>query len=198
MLPNLEIENKLIGITIGMDEVGRGAIAGPLVAAAVIVDNSALELGINDSKLLTKNKREKLYNEIISRYPYAIAEIAANKIDEINIYQATRLAMRQALKVLNHQYQHVLIDGNMQIYKRPNFHSIIKGDSKSISIAAASIIAKVFRDRLMSKLYLEYPVYKWEKNVGYGTQEHFQAINQFGICKYHRKTFITKHIEYVP
>lgn len=191
MLPNLEIERKLTGIVIGVDEVGRGPIAGPVVAAAVIVDDAALGWGINDSKKLSKTKREFLYNEITSKYPYSISVIEPAIIDNINILQATLLAMREAISQINHKYDSIIIDGNITPLKQHNCHAIIKGDTKSISIAAASIVAKVYRDRLMNKLDQLHPHYGWHKNVGYGTKEHFLAIEKHGLTVHHRRSFLT-------
>lgn len=192
MLPNLEIEKKLVGIVVGVDEVGRGPIAGPVVAAAVIVDDFAISLGINDSKKLSKKKREILFDEITKRYPYAISSIEPEEIDNINILQASLLAMRNAIAQIIHPFDHILVDGNIAPLKQQNCHTVIGGDRKSVSIAAASIVAKVYRDRLMEDLSLKYPQYAWHKNAGYGTKAHFEAIEQHGISIHHRKSFLTK------
>ena len=196
MLPNLEIEKKLTGIVVGVDEVGRGPIAGPVVAAAVIVDDLALDLGINDSKKLTKAKREYLYNEITGKYPYSISVIEPSTIDSINILQASLLAMREAISKINHTYDSIIVDGNVTPLKQSNCYAIIKGDTKSISIAAASIVAKVYRDRLMEKLSQLHPQYGWHKNFGYGTKDHFLALEQHGFTAYHRRSFLTKYLQY--
>jgi ribonuclease HII len=196
MLPNLEIEKKLTGIVVGVDEVGRGPIAGPVVAAAVIVDDAALGWGINDSKKLSKTKREFLFKEITSKYPYSISVIDPRTIDNINILQATLLAMRQAISQINHQYDSIIVDGNITPLKQPNCHAIIKGDTKSLSIAAASIVAKVYRDRLMDELSQLHPHYGWHKNVGYGTKDHFSAIERHGFTVHHRRSFLTKYLQH--
>jgi ribonuclease HII len=173
----------------GVDEVGRGPLAGPVVAAAVILPENFFLAGIDDSKKLTEKKREE-YDEVIRREALAvsIAMIAAAEIDEINIYQATKKAMKSAIASLAPKPDAVLIDAvKLEIPFRSE--SIIKGDAKSVSIAAASIVAKVARDKLMKEIARNYPAYGFQHNMGYGTKEHLQALKKYGITPYHRKTF---------
>ena len=179
----------------GVDEVGRGPLAGPVVAAAVILplDESKRILGINDSKKLSAKKREALSEQIKeAALCYAIAEVSEEIIDEINILQATRLAMKRAIEQLSLLPDFVATDGNMTLDIACPQESIVKGDLKVASIGAASILAKVYRDALMAKYAEEYPWYGFERNAGYGTKEHIQAIQERGICKIHRKTFVKK------
>ena len=192
MKPSLELEYNFNSPIAGVDEAGRGPLSGPVVAAAVILDESALGLGINDSKKLSEKKRENLYEIITSKYQWSIGIIEPEEIDNINILQATMKAMEQAIHSLNGQFKTVLIDGNQSPANDNNFHTIIKGDSKSLSIAAASIIAKVSRDRIMQTLHKQYPQYDWMKNKGYGTKAHLEAIKEHGLSPFHRKTFCKK------
>lgn len=173
----------------GIDEVGRGPLAGPVVAAAVILPNDFFLAGIDDSKKLSEKKREK-YSEIICREAVAIniAMVNAEEIDSINIYEATKKAMKAAVSGLEPVPDFLLIDA-MKLETPFPSESIVKGDAKSISIAAASIVAKVFRDRLMKELALTYPVYGFDRNMGYGTKEHIESIVKYGITPYHRKSF---------
>lgn len=173
----------------GVDEVGRGPLAGPVVAAAVILPNDFFLAGIDDSKKLSEKKRLE-YDEIIRKeaISYSIAMIDAEEIDQINIYEATKKAMLSAIVTLNRQPDFLLIDA-MKLDTPFPFESIIKGDAKSVSIAAASIIAKVARDKLMVEISAEYPEYGFQQNAGYGTKEHLTAIKQHGITPYHRKSF---------
>ncbi|MFN5351836.1 MAG: ribonuclease HII [Alphaproteobacteria bacterium] len=189
---SFEIENSLQGIIAGVDEAGRGPVAGPVVAGAVIINNKNLNLQINDSKKLSAKKREELFSFITSNYIYSYSIVRNNIIDEINILQATKLAMRQAVMGLSTKPQHVLIDGNQKINLADNFieHTIIKGDEKSFSIAAGSIVAKVIRDRIMQELDAKYPQYLWQKNKGYPTKEHFEMIKKHGVTPYHRLSFL--------
>ena len=179
----------------GVDEVGRGPLAGPVVCAAVIMplEEEKRILGVDDSKKLTAKKREKLAEEIkkVAR-AYAIAEVDEGTIDEINILQATRLGMKRAIENLSLTPDMVLTDGVMTLDIALPQRSIVKGDALVYSIGAASILAKVYRDGLMAQFALEYPEYGFEKNVGYGTAAHIQAIKEVGICKIHRKTFVKK------
>ncbi|WML49294.1 ribonuclease HII [Neobacillus sp. PS3-34] len=173
----------------GVDEVGRGPLAGPVVAAAVILPDGFFLPGIDDSKKLSEKKREE-YEEIIKREAVAIsvAMIDAEEIDQINIYESTKKAMGAAIASLNPLPEFLLIDA-MKLDTPFPTEAIIKGDAKSISIAAASIIAKTARDRLMKELSLLYPLYGFEKNMGYGTKTHIDAIMKNGITPYHRKSF---------
>ena len=173
----------------GIDEVGRGPLAGPVVAAAVILPSDFYLTGINDSKQLSEKKRLE-YNERIRKEAIAVsvAMIDAVEIDEINIYQATKKAMKTAIACLKPGPDFLLIDA-MKLETPYPSESIIKGDAKSVSIAAASIVAKTARDQLMKELSVVYPEYGFEHNMGYGTKEHIQAVQQYGITPCHRKTF---------
>ena len=177
---------KLIG---GIDEVGRGPLVGPVVAACVILPlNYKLE-GLTDSKKLSEKKREKFF-EILKKDAISIGVgiIDEKKIDEVNIYEATKLAMTEAYNKMKIKPEHVLIDA-MPLELPVPTTSIIKGDAKSLTIAAASVIAKVTRDHMMDELHEKYPYYNFKKNKGYPTKEHVEAINKYGIIKEHRKTY---------
>ncbi len=177
----------------GVDEVGRGPLAGPVVAAAVIIDIHNIPDGINDSKKLSKKNRLKISDEIKKHSIYSIAEASVKEIDEINILQASLLAMKRAIEGLSKKPITVLVDGKFKPKTNLSTHSIIKGDTQSLSIAASSIIAKVYRDNLMRDFSKKYPEYLWEKNAGYGTKEHLLAIKKCGITPIHRKSFKPIH-----
>ncbi|MBP9120061.1 MAG: ribonuclease HII [Ignavibacterium sp.] len=180
----------------GTDEAGRGPLAGPVVAAAVIFPHDFYDDRINDSKKLSASLREELYGVIRKNaLAYAYTIISQNKIDQINILKASLLAMKRSVEKLKVQPQIILVDGNKSFSYDAQVIPIIKGDSKSLSIASASIIAKVVRDKIMMKLALEYPYYGWERNKGYPTKEHIDAVLKYGTCKVHRKTFLTKIYE---
>ncbi|MDF2965283.1 MAG: ribonuclease [Rickettsiaceae bacterium] len=188
-MPDYSIELSYPGKVIaGIDEAGRGPLAGPVVAAAVIIDPNKLISGINDSKLISEKKRLELYEFITANYLYAVGIATPEEIDRLNILNATKLACTRAFDDLRVTADIALVDGNMK-FDRANFVSIVKGDKKSLSIAAASIIAKVTRDRIMQKLETEYPIYNWGKNKGYPTKDHAEAIKLHGPCPYHRKSF---------
>jgi len=174
---------------VGVDEVGRGPLAGPVISAAIVLNKEKIPEGINDSKKLSKKKREVINEELISQHKFAIGIASVEEIDKINILQASLLAMKRAVLNLNIKPQTILVDGNKLPDLEYNMYPIIKGDSKSISIAAASIIAKVYRDKLMQDLSLQYPGYYWEKNSGYGTKQHLLALNNLGVTPIHRKSF---------
>lgn len=177
----------------GVDEVGRGPLAGPVVSAAVIFDELVYIEGINDSKKLTEKEREYLFPLIIQKAAsYAVAAVSHGQIDKINILQASLQAMSMAVKRLKISPDLILIDGNKTFKSSIPAIAIVKGDSKSFSIAAASIIAKVVRDRMMKRLSEYYPQYLWAKNKGYPTKDHIQAIKMYGICPLHRKSFLKK------
>jgi len=177
----------------GVDEVGRGPLAGPVVCAAVIMPTDGLIDGIDDSKKLTAKKREALAELIKQRaICYRIEEVQASVIDEINILQATRLCMKRAVEGLSPAADYVITDGNMTLDIALPQKSIVKGDSLSYSIGAASILAKVYRDALMREYAKEFPAYGFERNAGYGTAQHIRAIGEEGICRIHRKTFVGK------
>nr|WP_280635586.1 ribonuclease HII [Bacillus sp. 165] len=183
------LRDKGVKFIAGVDEVGRGPLAGPVVAAAVILPEGFYLAGLNDSKKLSEAKREQYYNTIVKEaVAVGIGVIEAEVIDEINIYQATKRAMLTAIADLSPQPQHLLIDA-MELPLAIAQTSIIKGDAKSISISAASVVAKVTRDRMMKDLGEMYPMYGFEKHMGYGTKEHIEAIRTQGVLREHRKTF---------
>jgi ribonuclease HII len=189
---DLSIESNYQGVVAGVDEAGRGPLAGPVVAAAVIIDQNNLIEGIKDSKKLSKNKREELYVKITQNYTWSIGVVGPKEIDEINILEATKKACVLAVEGLIKEPSVVIVDGNMK-FSDKRFVSYIKGDDKSISIAAASIIAKVTRDRMMELLHQEFPYYFWAKNSGYGTKEHISAIEKYGTSIHHRLSFKLKN-----
>ncbi|MGC8229739.1 ribonuclease HII [Pseudobacillus badius] len=172
----------------GVDEVGRGPLAGPVVAAAVVLPPQLELIGINDSKKLSKQKREFFYKEIIEKADVGIGVVSAFEIDQINIYEATKKAMKEAVSALSQPPEHLLIDALKLNLPIPQT-AIIKGDAKSVSIAAASVVAKVTRDRLMCDYAQSYPQYGFEKNMGYGTAEHLAGLRSSGPCEIHRKSF---------
>ncbi|WP_099363031.1 ribonuclease HII [Fredinandcohnia onubensis] len=181
--------NKGYRFIAGVDEVGRGPLAGPVVAAAVILPQDAFLPGVNDSKKLTEQKREELFQQITEcAISIGIGIIPAEVIDEVNIYQATKQAMKKALLALSKKPDQLLVDA-MEIPIDIPQTSIIKGDSKSVSIAASSIIAKVTRDRLMVRLGQEYPQYGFEKHMGYGTAYHLDALKKYGVTSEHRRSY---------
>ena len=195
-MPDFSIEKSIKNNYIfGVDEAGRGPWCGPVVAACVCWKNliipQKLQEQINDSKKLSHKKREVLYEEIMaSEALVGIGQASVEEIDRLNILQATFLAMQRALDTVRSEKEYVLIDGN-RIPPKLMYPSqaVIKGDSISLSIASASIIAKVFRDRIMLKLSSEYPCYGWDRNAGYGTKEHIEALKKFGVSPYHRKSY---------
>lgn len=179
----------------GVDEVGRGPLAGPVVCAAVIMPFEKIIEGVDDSKKLTAKKREKLSAQILkTAVACAICRVEPEVIDEINILQATRLCMKNAVESLAVKPDFVLTDGNMTLDIQIPQKSVIKGDALSFSIGSASVIAKVFRDNLMREYAEEFPEYGFERNKGYGTAEHIAAIKRAGICPVHRRSFIKKWI----
>ena len=192
----LKIERELLAngtqYIAGVDEVGRGPLAGPVVCAAVIMpfDTERIVVGVDDSKKLSAKKREQLAEEIKQKaLCFSIVEIDEKTVDEINILQATRLGMKRAIENLQITPETVLTDGNMTIDIPHRQHSVVHGDALSYSIGAASIIAKVHRDKLMDEYAKTYPHYAFDKNKGYGTAEHIQGIKEHGLCPIHRRTF---------
>lgn len=181
-------------VVCGVDEAGRGPLAGPVFAAAVILPEGHIIDGVNDSKKLSEKKRDLLYDKIIDEcICYSVGTASEKEIDEINILQATFLAMKRAVDGLKIHPQLALVDGNQSPpLNGTEVKTIVKGDSKSASIAAASIIAKVSRDRFMLEMAEKYPCYQFEKHKGYGTKLHYEMIEKFGICDIHRKTFLKK------
>jgi ribonuclease HII len=189
--------NKGYKVICGIDEAGRGPLAGPVFAAAVILDlNKEIE-GLNDSKKLTEQKRERLFGLITENsLAYSIAHATVEEIEEYNILQATMLAMRRAVEQLPIKPDIFLVDGNCVPDGLPApAYPVVKGDSLSASIAAASILAKVSRDRYMREMDLKYPCYQFSKHKGYGTALHIQLIRQYGCSSIHRRSFLTKIIE---
>ena len=179
----------------GVDEVGRGPLAGPVVCAAVIMplDDESIIVGVDDSKKLSAKKRETLAEEIKKRaLAYTIVEVSEQEIDEINILEATKLGMKKALETLEIAPQSVLTDGNMTLNIDFPQKSVVGGDALCYSIGAASIIAKVYRDKMMDDYAKEYPQYAFDSNKGYGTAAHIQAIKEYGLCPIHRRTFTKK------
>jgi ribonuclease HII len=178
----------------GIDEVGRGPLAGPVTAAAVILDPNHIPEGLNDSKRLTEKQRERLYSLILESSLVSIIHVSVEDIDRLNILQASLLAMRRAAEGLATLPDYALIDGNKLPQGLPcPASALVKGDSKSVSIAAASIVAKISRDRLMTALGRENPGYGWEKNAGYPTKEHLLALRDLGVTPHHRRSFKPVH-----
>lgn len=193
-------ENKLykdknIKYICGIDEAGRGPLAGPVVVGAVIMPKDSMIEGINDSKKISEKKREKLFDQITNEaIAYSVGIIDEKKIDDINILNATKLALTNALNNLSVKPDVILVDALTKIDTLGiPYISVVKGDAKIYSIAVASIIAKVTRDRLMYEFDEKYPVYGFAKHKGYGTAFHIQAIKENGICEIHRKTFINEN-----
>ena len=189
----LEYENDLynqgIKAICGVDEVGRGPLLGPVVAVAVILPEGYFHKDIKDSKKLTEKKREQLYDIIVENaISIGVGIVYEDVIDKVNIYEATKIAMKEAIKNLSIKPEHILIDAMKLDLDIPST-SIIKGDALSESIAAASIIAKVTRDRMIEELSEEYPMYDLKNNKGYGTKKHLDALKKYGPCPHHRKSF---------
>ena len=182
-------EASYAGVVAGIDEAGRGPWAGPVVAAGVILDRQRLPVGVNDSKQLSKSRREILYDVIMATAKAGVGICSAEEVDQYNILGATKRAMRRAFDALEVKPDVALIDGNQLPDLPCAMDAIIDGDALCISIAAASIIAKVTRDRVMVQLALEHPQYGWERNAGYGTREHQEALARHGVTPYHRRSF---------
>jgi ribonuclease HII len=178
----------------GVDEVGRGPLAGPVTAAAVVLDPANIPQGLNDSKKLTKKARARLYDEILAVADVSIAHASVAEIDEHNILRASHIAMCRALAGLKTPADYALIDGNMlpRDLSLPA-QTVIKGDSLSQSIAAASIMAKICRDCVMLSLAQQHPGYGWETNMGYGSKSHMQALQNLGVTPHHRRSFKPVH-----
>lgn len=178
-------------IIAGVDEAGRGPLAGPVVVAAVILNEDTFIEGIDDSKKLTEKKRKKAYDEIKEKaLAYSIIEISEKDIDRLNILEATKLGVKKAVESLDIKPEIVLTDALRDLDISFNYVPIIKGDAKSYSIAAASILAKVYRDERMKELAEKYPEYSFEKHKGYGTKMHYEALKKYGMSEIHRKTFV--------
>jgi ribonuclease HII len=189
MSPDFSIETSFLAPVAGIDEAGRGPWAGPVVAAAVILDPDNIPAGLNDSKKLSAKRREALYDPIMLSATVGVGEASVGEIDAMNILEATMLAMRRASANLALLPAHVLVDGN----RDPGLHipttCMVKGDARSLSIAAASIIAKVTRDRIMAELSQDWPAYGWAQNAGYGVAHHATALSLVGISPHHRRSF---------
>ncbi|MCH2546138.1 MAG: ribonuclease HII [Alphaproteobacteria bacterium] len=187
--PDFSIESEYSGIIVAIDEVGRGPLAGPVMAAAAILDASTIPHGINDSKKLSLKKRDALFDTLMQHCRIEIGVADEKEIEALNILGATKLAMTRAYDKLGVDATIALIDGNQPPKLSCPTRCIVKGDSISLSIAAASIAAKVTRDRLMAELAKTYTGFGWERNAGYGTKEHLSAMQQYGITPHHRKGF---------
>lgn len=197
-MPDLSFETaaRLQGFLriVGVDEVGRGPLAGPVTAAAVWLDDNRIPEGLNDSKKLTATRRMDLYHELLEVADVSVAHASVQEIDEINILRASHLAMVRAVQGLRCSPDHVLIDGNMICAGLTcDAVAIIGGDARSLSIAAASIVAKVVRDALMVDLAAQHPGYGWERNAGYPTAQHQTALLDLGVTPHHRRSFKPVH-----
>lgn len=193
-MPDFTIEDQYRGRIAGIDEVGRGPLAGPVVAAAVILprdDRLPTELldELNDSKKLSVKKRNRLYDVIMGCAEVGIGAASVREIDQVNILQATYIAMRRAVGRLDATPDQALVDGNRDPGLPCAVETVVKGDSKSLSIAAASIVAKVVRDRAMARLAVRYPFFGWEGNAGYGVKKHMEGLGEVGPTAHHRKSF---------
>ncbi len=180
-----------VHILCGVDEAGRGPLAGPVCAAAVILPRGTVIEGLNDSKKLSEKKREQLFDVICdTALSYAIAFATVEEIEELNILHAAQLAMNRAIEELDPKPDLAIIDGNQAGDIRFPHETVVKGDASCISIAAASILAKVTRDRFMLDMAQQYPMYHFEKHKGYGTKDHYSALREFGPCPIHRPSFL--------
>jgi ribonuclease HII len=192
-LPDFSRESALLARGVrpvaGVDEVGRGPLAGPVVAAAVVLDPARIPAGLDDSKLLPAARREELYEEILATADVAVASVCAARIDAINILRASLEAMARALAGLPCTPGHVFVDGNMLPPWQGPAEAVVRGDGLVVSIAAASIVAKVTRDRMMARLGLHYPAYGFESHAGYATRRHRDALEAHGPCPFHRRSF---------
>ena len=191
--PTFEIENSFTGIIAGIDEAGRGPWAGPVVAAAVILDPHNIPQGLADSKTITEKRRDVIARAIRETSLFGVGIATVEEIDEINILQATFLAMARAEAALSKAPDICIVDGSAKPTLRAKTHMGVKGDAKSLSIAAASIIAKTTRDQMMRDLAAEHPFYAWEKNKGYGAPAHRAGLNAHGVTPHHRKSFAPIH-----
>ena len=178
----------------GVDEVGRGPLAGPVTAAAVVLDPGNIPAGLNDSKALTAKRREALFDVIHEMAEVSIAHASVEEIDELNILRASHLAMERAVQGLKAPVDHLLIDGNMiPRGLTGSSEAVVKGDALSVSISAASIVAKICRDRIMESLAQQFPGYGWETNAGYPSKSHKEALQNLGVTPHHRRSFKPVH-----
>ncbi|MEO9685330.1 MAG: ribonuclease HII [Tateyamaria sp.] len=193
-MPDFSFETQIGGRVAGVDEVGRGPLAGPVTAAAVVLDVAHIPDGLDDSKKLSAKRREVLWAEIIAYADVSVAHASVTEVDELNILRASHLAMERAVAGLRGIPDHLLIDGNM-IPRGLTLPAtaLVKGDGRSVSIAAASIVAKICRDRIMVDLAQQHPGYGWETNMGYGSKSHMAAIQNLGITPHHRRSFKPVH-----
>lgn len=198
-MPDFTLEDEINGVVAGVDEAGRGPWVGPVVAGCAVFLNRGVDERLlnelNDSKKLSKKKREMLYDLLLSEakkgnMKIGIGEASAKEIDDVNILNASFLAMRRAIQAADAKPSMVLVDGN-RLPKTPQYpaRAVIKGDAKSYSISAASILAKVYRDRLMEQMALKYPYYGFEKNAGYGTKAHIEGLKKYGVTPEHRRSY---------
>lgn len=197
-LPDLSLETDLrargLWPVAGVDEAGRGPLSGPVVAAAVILDAAAVPEGLNDSKKLTARRREALYDRILASAQVGVGQASVEEIDRLNILRASHLAMCRAVAALPLTPAHVLIDGNL--IPRDLAHpatAVVGGDARCLSVAAASVIAKVTRDRIMVDLAQQHPGYGWDRNAGYPTRDHLLALGNLGVTPHHRRSFAPVH-----
>jgi len=193
-VPDFAFEAQIGGRVAGVDEVGRGPLAGPVTAAAVVLDAACIPTGLDDSKKLTARKRAALWGAIIQRADVSVAHATVREIEELNILRASHLAMIRAVAGLRRHPDHVLVDGTMlprdlHLPATP----IVRGDARSLSIAAASIVAKICRDRIMVDLAQQHPGYGWETNMGYPSKNHRLALQNLGVTPHHRRTFKPVH-----
>lgn len=191
--PTFDIENEFEGFVAGIDEAGRGPWAGPVVASAVILNPHTTPAGLRDSKTLTEKRRRELASALWKTARIGVGIASVEEIDRINIAQATLLAMTRAAANLPSPPNICLVDGNLKPKLPCPAYTVIKGDAKSFSIAAASIIAKTTRDRMMRELARDFPQYAWEQNKGYGVRAHREALDQFGVTPHHRRSFAPIH-----
>ena len=192
--PTFELEDEFGGVVAGIDEAGRGPWAGPVVASAVILDRETMPMGLRDSKTLSEKKRRLLSEALWQSAQIGVGIANVEEIDRLNIGRATMLAMTRAAANLPAPPTLCLIDGKISPHHLPcPAYAVVKGDSKSYSIAAASIVAKVVRDRMMRELAVEFPHYAWEKNKGYGVEEHRAGLEKYGVTIHHRRSFAPIH-----
>ena len=194
--PDLSLETALgrRHLVCGIDEVGRGPWAGPVVAAAVILDPAAIPAGIDDSKRLPAARRQDLHDALLAAARVGIGRASVSEIDTMNILQASFLAMRRAVAALGVRPGFALVDGHMVPPGLPcRSEPVVGGDARALSIAAASIVAKVTRDRIMVALALQFPGYAWERNMGYGTRDHVEGLERYGVTQHHRRGFRPIH-----
>ncbi len=196
-LPTLNIERSLAGesalLVAGIDEAGRGPWAGPVVAAAVILDPHNIPEGLRDSKTISEKRRDVIAEVIRATSMVGVGIASVEEIDELNILQATFVAMARAEAALSRQPDICIVDGSQKPKLKARTHMVVKGDAKSLSIAAASIIAKTVRDKMMRDLSREFPFYAWEKNKGYGAPAHREGLERHGVTQHHRKSFAPIH-----